>query len=126
MEASTHFWDIGYAFWIMISGLAVIKCILDIAANWNKEDEIFKVRSHAAHDSVFEDEMYHHGYIFCTVFKTSDIHAIAHGIGIALTKEDVVKIVSAIKKDFTIRVGIDQHRIEMYIRIIIKRNLEKQ
>jgi len=126
MEESNHFWNIAAAVFMVLGATAIVKVILDFAASRSRDQDIYHPPSTDPHDFKFVDEMYHQGYVFCNVFKTDDIHVIAHNMGVALTKEEVIQVVSAIKKDFTIAVGIDRYRIEMYIRIIVKRNIQKQ
>lgn len=126
MEETSNFWNIAFAVYMVVGAAAIVKVVLDIASKRSDDQDVYKVPEPNPHEFKFEEEMYHQGYVFCNVFKTADILSIAHEMGVALTKEDVIKVVSSIKKDFTIRVGIDRHRIEMYIRVILKRNNQKQ
>lgn len=126
MENSNHVWNIVQALWLIVGTAAIVKIIIDGIVAYNKEKEIYHPPPTPPDIDLFEEQMYHHGFVFCNVFKTEDIHMIARKMGVALTKPDVIEIIHAIKKDFTIAVGIDRHRIEMYIRIIVKRNIQKQ
>ena len=121
MEESNHVWNIAQAIYMTIGTAAIVKVIIDIIRDFNSEENDIYHPSYPTnpHQDDFENEMFHQGYVFCNVFKTSDIYEISHRMGIALTKPDVIKVIQAIKKDFTISVGIDRHRIEMYIRIIV-------
>jgi hypothetical protein len=126
MEESSNAWNIFTAAYMVIGTVAIVKVIIDLMANWNTDNDFYKPTLPDPIGVTFEEEMYRQGYIFCTCFKTSDIHVIARKMGLVITKMEAIRVVSEIKKDFTIAVGIDKHRIEMYIRIILKRNQQNQ
>lgn len=126
MEKHSDLFNILIGIYMVVGGLCIVKVILDIIRNWNGDDHLYIPSRLELRDFPDEEEMYHQGYVFCNVFRTEDIHAIAKNMGLALTKEDVIKLIHDIKKDFTLTSGIDKHRIEMYIRIIVQRKIQKQ
>lgn len=69
----------------------------------------------ALYNTSYERTLYDKGYIFCGLYRMSDIVSIAERLKIKLEPSDIIQIVGMLKKDFSIDVGIDAHRIKMYI-----------
>jgi hypothetical protein len=61
------------------------------------------------------------GFIFCTMWRLSDIYKRAADLGYVLTLNDCIKIVGHLKKNFDKDIGINYLEIDLAIKHHVKR-----
>lgn len=124
MKNEPDFFQIALSFFAVIGFILLIRMFFIWFFKLKEDTKILSSPIKVMDD--FEEEFLLKGYIFCTLFKVTDIIIIARKMNIALTMDQVRLVIISVRKDFDINTGIDAHRISMHIRMVVKQQLARQ